>query len=174
MKRGIRIKIKYILIKIISLELIAGLLVSPDPVFAATLNPGSNWTLCTGLVEMTQSDPNHPTLAFHWTFTSYQSDYNDGVPPPNNPNPALSAATQSAIRIQVDDDPNFLSVNADSGWYTTSGTSYSTTSPTLYYNNTYYWRMAATDNYSSVSDWANGGAFTTYKSATLLRGVRFR
>jgi hypothetical protein len=161
-------------IKVVSLELIVCLLISPQPVLAITGNAGSEYILCNGLVQMTQSDPDHPTLVFYWTFTSSQSTWTDGVAPPPDPTPVLGPSTQSTFQIQIDDDSAFGSPNAWSGEVSSSAQSYATTSPTLYYNQYYYWRIKVKDSYNSTSDWATGSVFNTYKAATMLKGVRFR
>jgi len=85
-----------------------------------------------------------PTGFFSWTFTD---------PDPGD--------TQSAYRVQVDNNSNFSSPEDDSGKVTSSSNSYATILGKLKYNNTYYWRLKVWDSKGLDSIWISGPSFTT-------------
>ncbi|MBZ9572489.1 fibronectin type III domain-containing protein, partial [Patescibacteria group bacterium] len=68
---------------------------------------------------------------------------------------------QSAYQIQVDDDPNFLSPEVDSGQVSSPSTEYAPT--TLSFATTYYWQVEVWDDKTTPvsSGWVNGPSFTT-------------
>jgi len=72
-------------------------------------------------------------------------------------------------QIVVDDDPNFGSLNADSGWQT--GTSY-TASPALTPGpNYYYWRARAEDGFGNTSGWSASWKFKVVRSGSIVGTV---
>ncbi|XOB42001.1 MAG: PKD domain-containing protein [Candidatus Nealsonbacteria bacterium] len=85
-----------------------------------------------------------PAAYFSWTFTD---------PDPGD--------TQSAYRVQVDNNSNFSKPEDDSGKVTSSSNSYATILGKLKYNNTYYWRLKVWDNKGLDSNWISGPSFST-------------
>lgn len=69
--------------------------------------------------------------------------------------------TQSAYRIQVDNNSGFTSPEVDSGKVVSSSQSYATQSGQLSFGNTYYWRVMVWDSKDASSNWASGPAFST-------------
>jgi len=84
-----------------------------------------------------------PASIFSWTFTD---------PDPGD--------TQSAYRVQVDNNSNFSSPEDDSGKVTSNSNSYATILGKLEYNNTYYWRLKVWDSKDADSNWISGPSFT--------------
>ena len=89
-----------------------------------------------------------PAGIFSWTFTD---------PDPDD--------TQSAYQIQVDNNSDFSSPEADSDKVVSPSNSYATLQGKLSYNTTYYWRVRVWDKDDSVSGWVSGPSFTTPKHA---------
>lgn len=100
-------------------------------------------------LQVTQSDSclvGWANATFSWTF----SDPGD---------------TQSAYRIQVDNNSNFSSPEVDSGKVISSSNSYTTQSGKLSFNTTYYWRLMVWDSTDTASSWISGTSFTTPRHA---------
>ena len=114
---------------------------------AATLNAGSNFTVCT--VQSIESAA-FGAATVQWTF--YSSVGN----------------TQAAYHIEIDDDPDFGSVR-DSGVVSDAAArAYSTSSLTV--GTRYYWRLQITDDNSSVTDWISGDSFLILLPSINLKG----
>ncbi len=86
-----------------------------------------------------------PRIILSWTFNDPDGD------------------TQSAYRVQVATDHNFSSIEHDSGQVTSTSPAYTT--PTLSYDNTYYWRVKVWDSRGAESLWSNVSSFSTPKHA---------
>jgi hypothetical protein len=76
-----------------------------------------------------------------------------------------SGDTQSAYRVQVDNNSNFSSPEVDSGKVISSSNSYATVPGALSYNTTYYWRLMVWDSKNLSSNWISGPSFSTPKHA---------
>jgi hypothetical protein len=87
-----------------------------------------------------------PGAIFSWTFSDPDGD------------------SQSAYRVQVDNNSNFSSPEVDSGKINSSSKSYAVQTG-LNYNTTYYWRVKVWDSRNSESSWSNYSSFTTPKHA---------
>jgi hypothetical protein len=88
-----------------------------------------------------------PAASFSWIFSDADGD------------------TQSAYRVQADNNANFSSPEVDSGQVSSASHSYATPAGLLSYDQTYYWRVMVWDSQGSSSVWANGSAFTVPKHA---------
>jgi len=125
----------------------------PKPIaYAATLNAGSNFTVCTGVaVQPFYTTQTNPSVTLYWEFSSYLN-------------------TQATYRIQIDNDAAFGSP-LDTGVVSSVGArSYGTSTTGLSFGTRYYWRIVITDNLSSETDWINGDSFITNKPSIKLRG----
>ncbi len=85
-----------------------------------------------------------PAGFFSWTFTD--PDLGD---------------TQSAYRVQVDNNSNFSSPEDDSGKVNSGSQNYATPLGKLSYNTTYFWRLMVWDSKDAGSSWITGTSFTT-------------
>jgi PKD repeat protein len=72
--------------------------------------------------------------------------------------------SQSAYRVQVDDNSDFSSPEIDSGKVLSSSQSFAPTTP-LKWNTRYYWRLKVWDSADLPSDWILGPSFTTPANA---------
>ncbi len=73
--------------------------------------------------------------------------------------------SQGAYQVQVDNNSDFSSPEADSGKVISSSNSYATLADKLSFNNTYYWRLMVWDSKDAASSWISGPSFTTPKHA---------
>ncbi|HRY52939.1 MAG TPA: hypothetical protein P5089_03840 [Candidatus Portnoybacteria bacterium] len=136
----------------LALSLISRPIFFDKTALAATLNPGSNFTVCTGeAVQPFYTSQAYPNVTLYWTFTS-------------------AVNTQKYLHVQIDDNPDFSSLVVNSGQiYCPTCFSYSQSS-TLSFNTRYYWRLQVTDNLDSMTDWINGDSFITLKQSLMLKG----
>lgn len=123
-------------------------------VFAGQItNAGSNFTLCgLGTAQPSYTTESNPNVTLYWSFYSGAGN------------------TQADYHIQISSDSTFASGVLDTGTTTSSATSYSTSTSNLSFNTKYYWRIVATDNLSSYSDWVNGDPFVTNRPSVKLQG----
>lgn len=158
--------------KTVALLLIISFLFTPQQVvFAKTENPGSEFELCTGRVtQPAYTTETYPEPTFYWSFNSSQSDWNDGSPPPNDPDPVLSPSTQSSFWIEIDNNSDFSSPEVATGEIVSSNEYYAYTGSALSFDTQYYWQLKVKDSYDSVSDWVSGDFFTTNKPSVKLKG----
>jgi len=114
-------------------------------VWAATINPGSIFTVCTHTIS--QPDPytseSDPSITVSWTFSS----------PVGN--------TQQSYRVQIDDNSDFGSVVVDTGMVADELARSYTSNSGLAFETNYYWRLMLVDNNNSTTDWVVGDAFQT-------------
>lgn len=159
MREIILLKFKYffkkagdrVLIFLLALSLISRPIFFDHKALAATLNAGSNFTVCTSLsYQQAYTTEAAPIVTVYWTFSS-------------------SVNTQAAYQVQIDDDAAFGSVNVDSG-VVSSAPARSYTTSSLSFGTRYYWRVQITDNLSSVTDWIVGDSFITLKQSLMLKG----
>ncbi len=107
-------------------------------------------SLCNAAPSVTPSAPTQgdycgvssPPIFLSWQFTDPDS-----------------GDTQSAYRIQIDNNAGFPSPETDTNSVFSSGTQYSPAG--LAYNTTFYWRVMVWDSKGASSAWANGANFTT-------------
>ncbi len=84
-----------------------------------------------------------PHASFSWGYTDVDGD------------------AQNSWQIQVDNNSNFSSPEANSGRVYSTSNAYSTTN--LNYNTTYYWRVRVWDSRGVVSSWISGSSFAPPK-----------
>ncbi|KKS25989.1 MAG: hypothetical protein UU87_C0005G0016 [Parcubacteria group bacterium GW2011_GWA2_42_11] len=128
--------------------------VSIQPVLAATLNPGSSFTVCTGQsAQPAYTTDGNPSITVYWSFSS------------------TAGNTQVAYRVQIDNDPAFGSINVDSASVEIAAArSYSYTGTSIVFGTRYYWRLQITDDNMSTTDWISGDSFITNKPSLRLDG----
>jgi PKD repeat protein len=69
--------------------------------------------------------------------------------------------SQSAYRLQIDNNSSFSSPEVDTGKIISSSNSYATQPNALSYNRTYYWRLMVWDTTDLASVWISGSPFST-------------
>lgn len=123
---------------------------SPGNALAATLNPGSNFTVCTGVVYLNFGLT--PSATVTWSFDS------------------LYGNTQKTYQVQVAVDQDFSSVVADSGAVSNAAARSHVVSSGLQYGTLYHWRLQISDNNDSVIDWLRGDSFIANVPSIKLQG----
>lgn len=84
-----------------------------------------------------------PHASFSWNYTDVDGD------------------AENSWQIQVDNNSDFSSPEANSGKVNSTTNSFSTTN--LSYNTTYYWRVRTWDSKGIVSSWVSGSSFAPPK-----------
>jgi len=117
-------------------------------------NPGSDFTLCTAAVNQEACYASSTvTPRLNWTYTS-------------------GAFPQQAFWVQVDNNIDFLSLEVNTNWITSSNNFYDIPAGLLTNNTAYYWRIKAKDTNNSESVWTNADtSFTTPDVCVAITGT---